>query len=216
MSDRAAILGVMAQEQEDDAARTYDSGMRSLRSLAPEYVKDEHALYVKHLEWAVDDETVRNVALTGRYGSGKSSILDQFIETSAKNGLKVQRISINTLGPDEAEDITNRIQKELVKQLVYRAEPGAIRRSRFARTADLTRRQLVRDSAGTGAVVAGLLWLTGIRPSLGFGGDAWWPQPVAFGLLVVLTALVAGVTRRLLRTRRVSRLFHFERGVALT
>lgn len=130
--------GAMAEQQENGVAPEGDSSAIFLRSLAPQYVEDEHLHYVRHLERAVADKTVRNVALTGRYGSGKSSILDKFIEAAGKQGVKVQRISINTLGPDEGEDITNRIQKELVKQLVYRAAPGAISRSRFARPAELS------------------------------------------------------------------------------
>lgn len=52
-------------------------------------------------------------------------MLDQF---ESKHKDQTPRISINTLGPDEDdEDLTNRIQKELVKQLVYRAKPGKLR-----------------------------------------------------------------------------------------
>ncbi len=108
----------------------------TLRSLAPEYVSKQHAGYVRHLEDAVKERKNRNIALTGRYGSGKSSVLDQFEREHKSDTL---RISINTLGPDDDEDLTNRIQKELVKQLVYRAEPGKLRRSRFVRNKPLTR-----------------------------------------------------------------------------
>jgi hypothetical protein len=96
----------------------------SLRSLAPEYQQASHASYVRHLNEAVTDSKARNIALAGRYGSGKSSILDRFLEEQSAKKQKTLRISINTLGPADDDDITNRIQKELVKQLVYRAEPG--------------------------------------------------------------------------------------------
>ena len=130
-----------------------------LRSLAPEYNEDHHQTYVSRLNAAVSDPRNKNIALTGRYGAGKSSILDEFIQgqetpesedpgnesseevakTTKKkrkkaSSKKVLRISINTLGPDKGEDLTNRIQKELVKQLVYRAKPGEVRSSEFART----------------------------------------------------------------------------------
>ncbi|MCR1163439.1 hypothetical protein NEK97_18400 [Paenarthrobacter sp. UW852] len=71
---------------------------------------------MRHLEEAVLDKRNRNIALTGRYGAGKSSVLDNFQKKHDKDTI---RISINTLGPDDDdEDLTNRIQKELVKQLV--------------------------------------------------------------------------------------------------
>ncbi|GAA1961466.1 hypothetical protein [Microbacterium aquimaris] len=79
-----------------------------LRSLAPEYRGDHHNAYVRHLENAVGEKRNRNIALTGRYGAGKSSVLDEF-ERNHRD--KTVRISINTLGPDKNDqDLTNRIQ----------------------------------------------------------------------------------------------------------
>lgn len=128
-----------------------------LRSLAPEYIDDHHKTYVSRLNAAASDSRNKNIALTGRYGTCKSSILDEFTKgqetpqaetfdrkasgdkstkgKGKKRGKrkpspkKVLRISINTLEPDKGEDLTNRIQKELVKQLVYRAKPGEVRGS---------------------------------------------------------------------------------------
>jgi len=56
---------------------------------------------VRHLEDAIKEPKNRNIALTGRYGSGKSSVLDDF---EAKHKDKTLRISINTLGPDEGDE----------------------------------------------------------------------------------------------------------------
>lgn len=164
-----------------------------LRSLAPEFKSGQHKIYVRHLEEAVLDKRNRNVALTGRYGSGKSSVLDDFQKKHDKDTI---RISINTLGPDEDdEDLTNRIQKELVKQLVYRLAPGAIRRSRFARPKPVTKCRAFVHALFVSGVGFGLLWVLGVRSGPG------WPDPGAdlLGYLVragmlfglVLTALWA-------------------------
>lgn len=141
-----------------------------LRTLAPEYNEDHHKTYVSRLNAAVVDPRNKNIALTGRYGAGKSSILDQFIEEQSKpkvpkhgRAKKILRISINTLGPDD-DDLTNRIQKELVKQLVYRAKPGKLRTSRFARAPELTWWRAGIDALIMAVVAVGLLWLFGIRP----------------------------------------------------
>lgn len=159
---------VQAEQNQLDAS---DAGREvALRSLAPSYDKSEHRAYVRHLENAIADERNRNIALTGRYGSGKSSILDHF-ESLHKN--ETVRVSINTLGPDgEGEDLTNRIQKELVKQLIYRAKPGELRRSRFARVKPLSRRRALSEAAGGAGVVVGLLWMLGALPDVaGIGAD---------------------------------------------
>lgn len=160
-----------------------------LRSLAPEYDEDHHKTYVARLNAAVVDPRNKNIALTGRYGAGKSSILEKFIEDQEKpavsptsklrrfwrwfqykalrishDSIKVMRISINTLGPNEGEDLTNRIQKELVKQLVYRTEPGAVRRSEFARAPELSWWRAALEALIVAVSLVGLLWLFGQRP----------------------------------------------------
>lgn len=124
-----------------------------LRSLSPAYEEGKHGYYVSVL---VDQLTrpgadaPRNVALTGHYGSGKSSVL---VEVSNRiNSLRFRRagkssainISLSSLGADEARvgrvlddrtpPLTNLIQKEIVKQLLYRERPDKMRGSRYRRT----------------------------------------------------------------------------------
>ncbi|MGC4944419.1 hypothetical protein [Kribbella sp. DT2] len=176
----------------------------TLRSLAPEYVQAQHDAYVRHLEEAIKDPKNKNIALTGRYGSGKSSVLDEF-ESRHKD--KTLRISINTLGPDGGdEDLTNRIQKELVKQLVYRAEPGKLRRSRFARNKPLTKGRALVQALGVTAVGLMLLWLLGLWPAIaGFGpDDGLFTRILAGSVFVSLVVVVIWVARWLIGDRIVS------------
>lgn len=49
-----------------------------LTSLAPKFEPDQHDTYLRRLNSAVEDDKNRNIALTGRYGAGKSSVLDGF------------------------------------------------------------------------------------------------------------------------------------------
>ncbi|MEU4360410.1 hypothetical protein [Promicromonospora sp. NPDC023987] len=161
-----------------------------LRTLAPEYVGNQHDIYVRHLEEAIRETKNRNIALTGRYGSGKSSVLDAF---EKKHQGSTVRISINTLGPDEDdEDLTNRIQKELVKQLVYRLKPGQIRRSRFARPKPLTWWRAFFQAFGVSVIGVGLMWLFGVRPASNWPGAAASTTYQAWlGLLFFVLVLLA-------------------------
>ena len=140
----------------------------TFRSLGPDFNEEHHGVYVRHLEEAVQDTRNRNIALTGRYGVGKSSVLDAFEEKHSESTI---RISVNTLGPDEdGTDLTNRIQKELVKQFVYRIAPGKIRSSRFARPNLLTKFRALRQAFATTIVGLGVLWLFGVRPMANWPG----------------------------------------------
>ena len=97
----------------------------ALESLAPNYDEGQHKTYVDRLEKAVEDPKNRNIALSGRYGTGKSSVLDEFQKRHRKSTL---RLAVSSLAPDtEGVTLTNRIQKEVLKQLVYSARPRTLR-----------------------------------------------------------------------------------------
>jgi hypothetical protein len=175
-----------------------------LRSLAPEFENGQHGIYVRHLEEAVLDKRNRNIALTGRYGAGKSSVLDDFQKKHDKDTV---RISINTLGPDkDDEDLTNRIQKELVKQLVYRLTPGKIRRSRFARPKPVTKGRAFLHALFISVVGLGFLWVLGVRSGPG------WPDAAAdlpgylvrAGMLFILVLASLWAARWIIGDRIVS------------
>ena len=114
----------------------------SLHPLTPTFLEDQHRPYLKRIHEALNDHDVRSIALTGSYGTGKSSILDKLELESRK---RVVKLSLSTLWkqPDNANNskeqtkadtlTTQRIQKELVKQLLYSEKPHNIRGSRFRR-----------------------------------------------------------------------------------
>ncbi|RSN46016.1 hypothetical protein DMC64_14840 [Amycolatopsis sp. WAC 04197] len=152
----------------------------TLRSLTSDYVADQHETYLRHLHEAVREDRNRNIALTGPYGSGKSSVLDQFAgEREEKHPKTTLRIAISTLGPDpEGVDrmLTNRIQKELVKQLLYRASPREMSFSRFKRIVPLSKTRAALEASLIVAVVGGFLFLLGWLPQLkgaGAGNSGW-------------------------------------------
>lgn len=116
----------------------------ALRPLYPESHPTEHKVYLDALELAFKDAQVRNIALTGSYGSGKSSVLKDFLNGKQSRAIL---ISFSTLGaqiPDyetgqistahadhgQAET-SNLIQKEIVKQILYRERYDDVPASRY-------------------------------------------------------------------------------------
>ncbi|MBM6401598.1 TniB family NTP-binding protein [Phycicoccus sonneratiae] len=157
--------------------------------MAPLYQAEHHAVYLEHLEAAVADPRTKNVALTGRYGTGKSSVLDEF---ERRHRGKVLRVSITTLGPDrDGEGLTNRIQKELVKQVIYRAPPDKLRTSQFARTDHITRTRALLQSGLFAALLGVVLALAGWLPSVAVFPRATRQEPVTAGDLATFFALWA-------------------------
>ena len=126
----------MSTQQEPDSG-----GPWNLIPLTPKYLQKEHSQYVSAIETALANDRIHNIALSGNFGVGKSSILREIAERREK---RVVELSLSTLAPIEpfklnesvpvqANTPTNRIQQEIVKQLLYREDPGKTPASRFRR-----------------------------------------------------------------------------------
>ncbi|CAI1909263.1 Predicted P-loop ATPase [Serratia liquefaciens] len=140
-----------------------------LVSLTPEYIEAEHVGYVTAIQTALADDQIRNIALSGNYGVGKSSILQ---EVARRQDGRVVEISLSTLSPIEASKLddsvpkqattpTNRIQQEIVKQLLYREKPSKTPGSRFRRIERFRWKWEAGTAALLGFVVSVIFLLTG-------------------------------------------------------
>ena len=103
-----------------------------LDPLSAEYDGTLHGGYFDAIEAALENSNTRNIALSGPYGSGKSSILKQ---VAKRYGDQVVEISLSSLGGLVADQDTNQLQKEIVKQLLYREPPHNMKESRYPRAA---------------------------------------------------------------------------------
>jgi hypothetical protein len=158
-NDECTTTAALSASSSSAAALT--SSSVALTSLAPQYEKEHHSTYLNRLDKAVEAPKNLNIALTGRYGAGKSSVLDRFEEPRKSTTL---RLAISTLGPNgEGATLTNRIQKELVKQLVYSPSPRTMRHSHFRRSVALPWHRALGEAAAAvtllGAILALLGWL---------------------------------------------------------
>lgn len=142
-----------------------ESEIPELKPLYPQYDESSHSPYVKRLEKALqgEDTKIHNIALSGVYGSGKSSILEKVVKDLEEERPHTTRtISLAPLAaqlkeqddkkndsvsdkdkstskepsgappkPSNNSSITNLIQKEIIKQLLYGTDPEKIPASHF-------------------------------------------------------------------------------------
>lgn len=143
------------------------SALPTLLPLTPRYDEASHKAYVDAVEGALEGasaDDIRNIALTGGYGVGKSSVLQ---EVAAKHKDKVVQVSLSTLGFERdssstsSESKTNLIQKEIVKQLLYREEPAMMPGSRFKRIGRFQKSVALAVSALVGTVLLVVFVLAG-------------------------------------------------------
>ena len=244
LRSQLAELSLKLYKWLDAAPRGAEVDAPNLRSLSPVYIPDQHGEYVDILVAELSKAAVwapRNVALTGHYGSGKSSVLTETQRRLENANLKVINLSLPSLGVgngripkdgDPALDKTNLIQKEIVKQLLYRQKPSDAPSSRFNRLDKFRRGWAYWRAAILGIAAAGLALLmklpNKLRDSVPHMAWEWldkhcWSAASGFlqwfSLLVIfaMTFVVAMWAQRLLQQRfRVTELGAGPAKVALS
>jgi len=119
-----------------------DIGLKGLNATD----KIEDTDYIKTLTWGVNEKDITNIALSGPYGSGKSSIIKAFEKDliykniTEPDKFKFLNISLATFkeretASTEEEDIIEQdvIEKSILQQMIYKEEANKIPNSRFKR-----------------------------------------------------------------------------------
>ncbi|MDG5853124.1 hypothetical protein [Clostridium beijerinckii] len=98
--------------------------------LTPKGNVDKSNTYCKSIDWALKNENVRNIALSGPYGAGKSSILKTY--RNKHNEYKYLNISLACFTENADED-DNILEKAILQQMFYKVKDKKIPYSRFKR-----------------------------------------------------------------------------------
>ena len=122
-------------------------------SLAPVDNSDIDDGYKKSLDWVFANRKkfdIKNVALTGPFGSGKSSILKTYIKTYKGNDLHFLNISLATFKEEEQEaekiakdDLLRLIELSILQQIFYREKDSKIPDSRFKKIKSYSKKNLI-------------------------------------------------------------------------
>lgn len=136
-------------------------------------------MYLDVLNDAVDKRPeIRNIALTGAYGPGKGSILAEFSKEHARRVVSISLSSVRGRGAQDAADSnvadekTNLIQKEIVKQILYKEKPSKMPSSRFLRASHFRWVSGSMLAALVSLLVTGVVYLTGVSGNMGAAADA--------------------------------------------
>jgi len=177
-----------------------------LTSLAPRYMPGEHDIYLKHLDDAVSaNSDARNIALTGAYGTGKSSILKEF---AARRSGRILSISLSSLGlnnnvaagQNDKLSTNNLIQREIVKQLLYTETPNRTPESHHRRIARKPRHKDVGLALLLSvAIICGLALFGVIQPIISHTPELWWKRGAGY---IFITSLIAILLYAVVRTIR--------------
>ncbi|MGN0936172.1 YobI family P-loop NTPase [Acinetobacter amyesii] len=120
-------------------------------SLTPIANADEDNAYSDMLKFALSQDKINNIAITGPYGSGKSSVLLTF-QTQNPNW-KYLNISLATFkdhleieGTNNKEIEIEAIEKSILQQLFYSVDQKTLPRSRLKRIVTVKPRELLANT----------------------------------------------------------------------
>ncbi|MCA5004804.1 YobI family P-loop NTPase [Sphingobacterium bovistauri] len=142
-----------------------------LGALIPRILKTETELqeatpYLERLKSAVSAKNIRNIAITGGYGSGKSTILKTF-QFQNQNNYKFLNISLasfsltthkkidNEVGNEEIDkNLEKLIEISILQQIIYKVDPERLPNSRFKRIENVKSERLYT----TASLIIAWIW----------------------------------------------------------
>lgn len=119
-------------------------------SLTPIKNADKDGMYCNAMKYAIDNPEIKNIAIAGNYGSGKSSVIQTFfekLENKKYNPIYVSLAAFNkndyiekvSRNEENIKEIQNKnefyhtLEKSILQQLIYQADENDIPLSRFKR-----------------------------------------------------------------------------------
>ena len=120
--------------------RIQEKKKNEFTDLAPIDDIENGAEYLKALHWAIKKKKVKNIALAGPYGAGKSSIIDTYLKKHRIIRSKSLRVSMATFVENETDEKGNpkkislkqdEIELGILKQLFYKVNYKKIPQSRY-------------------------------------------------------------------------------------
>lgn len=102
--------------------------------LAPTDQADKAGVYAEALLYATSNKKVFNIALTGPYGSGKSSIIQSFLKQYRRRSLHISLAAFTPEVDTHGESVSRQeIERSILQQMLYGADANRLPLSRFKR-----------------------------------------------------------------------------------
>lgn len=116
----------------------------------------ESPVYFEALDEKLNDDSIKNIAITGTYGSGKSSILESYIVNDTKNRdnyLKVSLANFCELNDNLTPEDEKKIEEHILQQLFYQLSHNSIPFSGFKQLSHFNTKSLQKS------IVFTIIWL---------------------------------------------------------
>lgn len=121
-----------------------ESVKNKFNSLAPEILSDNKTIYTEALDYAFSNDAIKNIAITGIYGAGKSSVWKTYASKKDINNC----ITVSLGKYDDAETIKsdtgleNRLERQIINQILSQIKTTEIPLSKYKFKDNITKEKL--------------------------------------------------------------------------
>ena len=109
-----------------------DMKFQKLTPINTDETKNQNKVYKEAFDAVFLDKNIRNIAVSGPYGAGKSSVFKTYMETSKKNETTINISLAHFEQCDEPDkNIEKFLETEIINQLIHQISTCRIRKTRF-------------------------------------------------------------------------------------
>ena len=175
----------------DSACPNVDDKNRRYEPFIPNNNIENGQEYMAALEWALSNPDIHNIAISGPYGSGKSSVIESYLKEHSR--LKVLHISLAAFNLEEMingdgdEIDEEKLEAGILKQLFYSVSSNTIPQSRYRKLQPETRWRNPLMGLLMLIVLCGVIYFMAPVKTTSFVTDvnslAWWLTAIIYIVL---------------------------------
>lgn len=134
----------------------------TFNSLTPDILEENKQVYTDALDYAFSNDDIRNIAITGVYGAGKSTVWNTYKNNKSKekqckllpwNSLNPFKNVItvclgkyvDNLGKDSKSNLNSRVESQIINQILSQIKGDNIPLSKYKFKVNISRTKLIRN-----------------------------------------------------------------------
>lgn len=131
---------------------------------------DDISYYKQALDFVFKEDDLVNIAITGPYSSGKSSVINTYKKISPKNIIHISLAYFNEITSKElSEKEQNSLEGKIINQLIHQIDPKKIPLTRFKIKPDLEEKIAKKTTGLIISLISCLIFLMNFT---------WWKEMV--------------------------------------
>ncbi len=125
-----------------------ETGKNKFNALTPEILAENKPIYTEALDYAFSNSDIKNIAITGIYGAGKSSVWRTYVATrNIKNCITISLGKYDDIVIDDENKQTNlglenRLERQLINQMLSQMKTSDIPLSKYKFKENTTDKEL--------------------------------------------------------------------------